>query len=285
MNCRAVDPQVVKTLPAANWPVWPNLFRKRIGMLQPWQKGIVTRIEQQTHNTRRFWIAATEQERFQFEPGQFVTLDLPIHEKPNKRWRSYSIASWPDGTNQFELCIVLMEDGLGTPYLFNEVAVGTELTFRGPQGVFVLPPNITHDLYFICTGTGIAPFRSMVHHIMENNIPHHDIHLIFGCRKFGDALYANEMKELMRKTPGFYFHTCYSREEPENLDHLVRIGYVHQVYEALVKENTTTAPDGTTILPNAAFYLCGWKNMIDDARANLQALGFDKRQVHYELYG
>ena len=67
--------------------------------LQPWRKGIVTRIENETYNTRRFWIQIPELDSFDFLPGQFVTLDLPIHEKPNKRWRSYSIASWPDGTN------------------------------------------------------------------------------------------------------------------------------------------------------------------------------------------
>src|SRR3954462_4337121 len=103
--------------------------------VQPWRKGIVTRIENETASTRRFWIKVPDIESFDFVPGQFVTLDLPIHEKPNKRWRSYSIASWPDGTNVFELVIVLLEDVLGTPYLFNEISEGSELTLRGPQGV------------------------------------------------------------------------------------------------------------------------------------------------------
>ena len=72
---------------------------------------------------------------------------MPIHEKPNKRWRSYSIASWPDGTNVFELLIVLAEGGLGTNYLFNEVGVGSELIFRGPQGIFVLPQVLEKDIF------------------------------------------------------------------------------------------------------------------------------------------
>jgi CDP-4-dehydro-6-deoxyglucose reductase len=71
--------------------------------LQPWRTGIVTRIQDETYNTKRFWIQVPELETFDFIPGQFVTLDLPIHEKPNKRWRSYSIASPPDGSNTFEL--------------------------------------------------------------------------------------------------------------------------------------------------------------------------------------
>ena len=86
--------------------------------LQPWRKGTVIKIENETADTKRFWIQVPELESFDFTPGQFVTLDLPIHEKPNKRWRSYSIASWPDGTNVFELVIVLDKNGLGTPLPF-----------------------------------------------------------------------------------------------------------------------------------------------------------------------
>src|SRR5215203_3498129 len=112
----------------------------------PWQKGKVIRIDNETEFTRRFYIEATETSNFIFIPGQFVTLDLPIHEKINKRWRSYSIASWPDG-NVIELLIVLLDGGAGTTYLFNEVREGSELTFRGPQGVFTLPPVIEKDLY------------------------------------------------------------------------------------------------------------------------------------------
>ena len=89
-----------------------------------------------------------------------------------KRWRSYSIASWPDGTNVYELLIVLLEGGAGTTYLFNEVKVGSELVFRGPQGVFVLPENIEKDIFFICTGTGIAPFRSMLNFIKLHAVSH-----------------------------------------------------------------------------------------------------------------
>ena len=91
--------------------------------LQPWRKAIVTRIEEEADNTRKFFLQVPEVEKFEFKPGQFVTLDLPIHEKRNKRWRSYSIASWPNGTNEIELVIVLLEGGAGTNYLFNQVTI------------------------------------------------------------------------------------------------------------------------------------------------------------------
>jgi ferredoxin-NADP reductase len=253
-------------------------------MLQPWRTGRVIRIENETSATKRFWIEIPDVEVFDFKPGQFVTLDLPIHEKPNKRWRSYSIASWPDGTNVFELVIVLLEGGAGTTYLFNEVTIGSELTFRGAQGVFVLPDPIQTDLFFISTGTGIAPFRSMAHHIYNHNIPHQDIYLIFGCRKFSDGLYREELEELERNLPGFHYIPTFSREAPGN-NH--RTGYVHNIYEEICNTNLTQAIEENTgpQLKPAKFYLCGWKNMIDEAKKRIVALGYDRKTIHQELYG
>ncbi len=91
---------------------------------------------------------------------------------------------------------MLLEGGAGTTYLFEQVTVGSELLLRGPQGVFVLPETIDRDVFLICTGTGVAPFRSMVHHINRYNIPHQNIYLLFGCRKLTDCLYGTELKAL-----------------------------------------------------------------------------------------
>lgn len=242
-------------------------------MPEPWRTGKVIRIKDETSSTKRFWIQVPELEVFDFKPGQFVTLDLPIHEKKNKRWRSYSIASHPDGTNIFELVIVLLEDGAGTPYLFNEVKEGSELLFRGAQGVFTLPEKIDTDLFLICTGTGIAPFRAMVNYIQLHNIPHKNIYLIFGCRVLSDTLYGEEMKDLQTQLANFYFLPTYSRETGN--DETITKGYVHQVYEKIIASGK----------PEAKFFLCGWKNMVDDARNKLASLGYEKKDIHFELYG
>jgi len=237
--------------------------------LQPWRIGKVTRIENETEDTRRFWIEVNELQSFDFIPGQFVTLDLPIHEKPNKRWRSYSIASWPDGTNVFELVIVLDKMGAGTNYLFNEIVVGSELTLRGPQGVFILKEPLDEDLILICTGTGIAPFRSMVHHIKNHNISYKNIFLVFGCRTRSTLLYYEEMMRLEQDIPGFRYIPTLSREQWEG-----KTGYVHPVYESLCEERKP-----------AKFFLCGWKGMIDEAKARIIAMGYDKKLIHFEIYG
>ena len=237
--------------------------------LQPWRTGKVIRIENETTDTKSFWIQVPELSTFDFIPGQFVTLDLPIHEKVNKRWRSYSIASCPDGSNIFELIIVLDKLGTGTNYLFNEIKVGSELTLRGPQGVFHFKEPLDKDLLLICTGTGIAPFRSMVQHIKNHQIAHKNIYLIFGCRTKNSLLYFDEMTALQQDLEGFQYIPVLSREDWEGAK-----GYVHDLYQKICADKR-----------DANFFLCGWRGMIDEAREKIEAMGYDKKAIHFEIYG
>lgn len=238
--------------------------------LAPWRKGIFTRITQETYNTRRYWISIPELDRFDFKAGQFVTLEFPIHEKPARRWRSYSIASPPNGTNEIELVIVLLEGGAGTTWLFNNAKEGDEIPIRGPQGVFTLPDQIDEDIFLICTGTGIAPFRSMLKNIRDTGAPaYKNIYLIYGTRTRKDFLYHDDMMQLEKDLKNFHYIPTLSREKWEG-----RTGYVHPVYEELIKEKQP-----------AHFYLCGWKEMISEAKERITALGYERKMIHQELYG
>ncbi|MBL0054752.1 MAG: oxidoreductase [Chitinophagaceae bacterium] len=237
--------------------------------LLPWRTGKVIRIEDETSTTKRFWIEVPELSSFDFIPGQFITMDLPIDPKPNKRLRSYSIASWPNGTNVFELIIVLDKYGTGTHFIFEHLGIGSEVKFRGPQGVFKMREPLDKDLYLICTGTGIAPFRSMVHHIKNKDIPHQHIYLIFGCRTQKDLLFYEELNALQSELPGFKYIPALSREEWEG-----QTGYVHAVYEFMCSDHKP-----------ADFFLCGWKGMIDEARERILALGYSEKDIHTEVYG
>ncbi|MFZ9661036.1 MAG: ferredoxin--NADP reductase [Chitinophagaceae bacterium] len=237
--------------------------------MQNWRTGKVKEILKEAPSTNRYIIEVADTDNFEFKAGQFVTLDLPIGEKNSERWRSYSIASDPNGSNLFELVIVLAEGGKGTEYIFNHVIEGHEFTFRGPQGKFTLPESIDKDLFLICTGTGIAPFRSMSRYILQNQIPHKSIYLIFGCRNKEDLLYYDELMALQKSYPSFHYIPTLSRQTWEG-----KTGYVHQVYQDLLTDK-----------PSANFFLCGWKNMINEARERLKELGYDKKDIHFELYG
>ncbi|NNE30197.1 MAG: FAD-dependent oxidoreductase [Saprospiraceae bacterium] len=237
-----------------------------------WYDSHIMRIEDAGPNIKCFWLEVHDVENFDFLPGQFVTMDLPIHEKRLKRWRSYSIANGPLGGNVLEFCIVKLDKGAASTYLFEEARVGTAVRFKGPDGGFVLPDPIDHDMIMVCTGTGVAPFRSMLQAIQHGNIPHKNLHLIFGTRNEEGILYRKEFEQLALEWPAFEYSLALSRE-PEWAG---TKGHVHQIYEGAYSE----------VKPDRHFYLCGWSQMIDEAVAKIMlGMGYDKSQIHYELYG
>ncbi len=240
-----------------------------------WNTGRVVRIEDAAAHTRRFWLDPGDPSLVNFKAGQFITLDLPIGEKRLDRWRSYSIASAP-GESLLELCIVRLPGGRATDYLFEEVQVGSELRFKGPEGVFVMPAeHLSKTVVLVCTGTGIAPFRSMIRDVVRRGLTFHEIHLIFGTRYRDGLLYEDEWRALAAENPRFRYSIALSREEGA-LPASAVSGYVHSVYES--------AYGGYDA--DRVFYLCGWSAMIDEAVERLvNQGGYPRSQVIYELYG
>ena len=237
-----------------------------------WYDGIVKSIDSIAPNVHRFVVEVPAVQQFDFQAGQFITLDLPIGDKRLQRWRSYSLANAPDGTNQLELCVVRSAAGEGSRYLFEQIEMGSTLRFKGPDGGFVLPEQIEHDLVFICTGTGVAPFRSMLLDLQRTGKPHRDLHLIFGTREADGILYRNDFEALTKTVSNFRYDITLSRQP----DWPGYQGYVHPIYAAAYH----------TVRPDVHFYICGWSNMIDEAVENLLLkLGYDRSQIHYELYG
>ena len=227
----------------------------------------IVNIINETDATKRFFIKFPDDYRFNFKAGQFVMIDLPIDHKYTNR--AYSIASAPSDDNTFELCIVLNPDGKGTPYMWENYEIGDEVMVSKALGKFGLPNEIDRDICFICTGTGIAPLRSMLVDILKQNRDHKNIYMIFGTRFEKDILYRKEMKVLMEEHPTFKFIPVLSREDSWSGEK----GYVHSVYEYLFSD----------VRP-AYFYICGWKNMLNETRQRLESMGYDKKYIKFESY-
>lgn len=229
----------------------------------------VVRIVNESPIVKRYFLLFEGEESFTYAPGQFVMLNLPIRHEFTTR--SYSIASAPDGSNLIELCVVLKEDGAGTPYLFKDIKEGSVLQVSPAQGRFVLNETIDTDVCFIATGTGVAPLRSMVKYIYDNNLPHKNLHLVFGNRTQQDILYRSEFEQLASKHSDFHFHPVLSRDE--SADWHGAKGYVHPIYKQLFAD----------VRP-ATFYICGWSNMVREAKNSLKEMGYGRKQINFELY-
>ena len=127
-----------------------------------WCSASITSVDKITNQTWKFVIQPNE--KFDFIPGQFTQL------KVRDTIRSYSIASYEPKNNFFELLIVKLDGGVMTKLLFEDINIGEKIEIKGPIGRFTLPDNIDRDIFLICTGTGLAPFRSFLHFINKKNI-------------------------------------------------------------------------------------------------------------------
>ncbi len=234
-----------------------------------WYTGKVIEIINETPNIKRFIFEIPELNEFEFKPGQFVILDP--EKKFNLPSREYSISSPPGNGNIFELIIVLNENGKLTPFLFDKIKIESEMQVSSALGKFLLPVKLEKELCFICTGVGIAPFRSMYLNILNNKIPHTGINLIFGTRHQKDMCYTEELYKLEKENPSFHFFPTLSREFSP--DWKGRNGYVHSIYKELYSD-----------FHPAYFYICGWKNMIFETRDNLISFGYNRSDIKFELY-
>src|SRR6202521_4025315 len=104
--------------------------------------------------------------RFGFVAGQWLSFktNMPDGEEIT---RAYSIASPPADDNRFALCLNRVQDGFMSNFLC-DMKEGDEISCQGPFGDFILRPPM-RDTIFIATGTGIAPFRSMLHWLFASD--------------------------------------------------------------------------------------------------------------------
>ena len=190
---------------------------------------------------------------FLFAPGQFISALIP-GKGPGGRdlRRAYSIASSPElmpSKNLFELCVKVIEDGPGANYL-NRLNVGESFQGTVPFGDFVYKTKSDQHVVFIATGTGIAPFRSMLFsQKYAENKPLTTI-LLFGGRDTTDLLYADEFKPILSSD----YVPALSRPTAE------WPGFKGRVTDWLRQNGDTLDWKHTE------FYLCGNGAMIDEVK-------------------
>lgn len=213
---------------------------------------------------RHFVFEAPEVAKLDFVPGQFVSFTHSIHDK--NITRAYSIASSPSDGNRFELCLNLVHDGKFSPHLF-EMKPGDAVEMRPPLGQFVLR-HPDRDAVLIATGTGIAPFRSILRAHLNEASP--AFTLLFGVRHEHSLMYRAEFEEMAIHYPHFRFLPTLTRPGPEWTGRTGRV-QAH-LYDAIGERRDLDV------------FLCGLKAMVDETRNILKDMGFDRKQILYEKY-
>ncbi len=207
--------------------------------------------------------------RFGFVAGQWLSFKAT---KPDGEeiTRAYSIASPPSEDNRFALCLNRVQDGFTSNYLC-DMKVGDEIACSGPFGDFILRPPM-RDTVFIATGTGIAPFRSMLHWLLAEESRHQgkQLSLVFGNRTEKDIYYHDEFLRLASEHANFHYRPTLSRggSEWQGLR-----GYVQEHVPAIAQART-----------DMHAYVCGLDKMVKANRELLKSLGWDRKSILYEKY-
>ena len=188
-------------------------------------------LERRWVSKKAFEIRIEKPPLFTFEPGQRICLSY------NSVERDYSMVS-PPADNDLVLCIRNVDGGKLSSQL-SSVSMDALLNFSGPHGYFTFQPS-TRPAIFMATGTGIAPFCSMVNSGVT------DITLLHGVMLSDDLYYA----AFLRSTVKCYI-PCLSNPDESSADY-----FAGKVTDYL---KTHLAPEAYD------FYLCGRSEMIRDA--------------------
>jgi ferredoxin-NADP reductase len=206
---------------------------------------------------------------FRFVAGQWLSFKTS---KPDGEeiTRAYSIASPPTDANRFALCLNRVQDGFMSNFLC-DVKEDTEIRCQGPFGDFILRPPL-RDTIFIATGTGIAPFRSMLHWLLGDKSRHQgrQLWLLFGNRTERDIYYHDEFLHLASEHANFDY-----------LPTLSRGGAEWQGLRGYVQDHVPALAIGRT---DMHAYICGLEKMVKANRDLLKSLGWDRKSILYEKY-
>jgi CDP-4-dehydro-6-deoxyglucose reductase len=217
----------------------------------------VTTIQRPTTDVALLTLQLPATETFRFHAGQYIEVIL----KDGKR-RSYSMANPPHSASALELHIRHLSGGLFTDHVFGAGATTMKereiLRLEGPFGSFFLREDSQLPIVMLASGTGFAPIKSIVEHMVQQNI-HRPVTLYWGGRRPGD-LYMNELVEQWAKTiPDFTYIPVISDALPED-GWIGRAGFVHR---AVMQD----FPD----LSGYQVYACGAPIVVDSARREFVA--------------
>ena len=200
-------------------------------------------------------------QRMPFLAGQYIDFLLK-----NGQRRSFSMANAPHDDEFIELHVRHVPEGYFTGFVFDQLKDKSLLRIEGPHGLFCLNEESDKPIIMVAGGTGFAPIKSLMQHLMhtESTRP---VHLFWGARAKTD-LYLNDLALSWEgQYPGFSYTPVLSEEKPEDEWQGAK-GWVHEaVLEKLASDEGLSAYEA---------YVCGPPPMINAVKASLLGEGLNK---------
>jgi ferredoxin-NADP reductase len=230
---------------------------------------LLSQIEQQTHDTKTLRFQILDERQFRAKPGQFLTFQWTIDGQRVRR--SYTVSSSPVRENYVEITPKRIENGYVSVFLNERAKPGLTVEASGPYGRFYFDGTLHKSIVLIAAGSGITPMISMLRFIddLELATP---VTLLYCVRTGADIIFENELSRLSRSLRNFKYELCLSRPDP------TWKGRSGRLTEEFVSQSVTD-------LDSPAFFLCGPRGFMDNARQILLTLGVTQDRILQESFG
>lgn len=215
------------------------------------------------------------EEIFNFRPGQFVMLQGKDKDG-NLVKRSYSIVS-DSGKKKVELVMNIIPHGKLTP-IIDQMKVGEKTILQGPYGKFGEDSEKSKEnLFFIATGTGIAPIKCIISSLLKNESDKKDkgdkkTTLLYGFRHEENYLFRKDLEFMEKKHKNLILIPSISRpHDPKGCrEQGWKVGRVTDYLNSNLEDR------------NQEFYICGLTQMVRDTKKLLIEKGVDEKRIHIE---
>lgn len=207
---------------------------------------------------------------FSFKAGQFVMFQVPLIDKlTDIQPRAFSIASSPE---EEELLFVakIKEGGRAGRWISEALHEGSDVTFLGPLGNFLLDEKADKPYLFLATCSGVAPLRSQIIHALKAG-DRRKMDLVFGVRAEENMFWKQEFEALTGEYSNLSVHVPLSRPSPawKGL-----AGHVQDVIPQVVKD-----------ISQRGIYICGNPAMVKEVKEiALSKWGIASIDFHSEDY-
>lgn len=231
----------------------------------------VARIRNLTHDIREVTLRLGEPPSMAFTAGQFVQFEVPPYDLTEEPvYRAYSISSSPSRENEIELEIRYVPNGICTTYIFQHLKEGMPVTVNGPYGDFRLTDS-PRAILFIAGGSGMAPIKSMLYRMREQNDPRRTRYF-FGAKARCDLFLLDEMHRLEKDLADFAFVPALSEPGPDD-EWTGERGLVTEVVDRSIERPA-----------DFDAYLCGSPLMIDACIEVLKGKGMPESQIFFDKF-
>jgi ferredoxin-NADP reductase len=200
-----------------------------------------------------------------FQPGQWVSLKLPVGPKPPLN-RAYSMADPSSPYGELTLVFDRLPGGLGSNYLY-QLKSGDEISLSGPYGNFILPQTLDRELVLIGRYTGLVPLRCLLKQVLVSKI-HTPVLLIAVAPSEEESLFHQEWLTIAMQQPSFRY-----------LPLVAQNGEVEAVEKTLTMLTPMVMGQA-----KAVPLLCGTKAFVRPLRAYFMEQGYDRKEVKVETY-